>query len=127
MNFRTVPATDRPIRMREHVAEDRQREADLRVDHVADAADRLPEEVAVGDAVQPLGEGEEVAIAVAGSTAGGERSSVAAMSSTFCDEVERRAVGEEAAPLRVEADQVEVVLQVAARPRRRCGAGPTAW
>ena len=66
LNFRTVPATDRPIRIASTSPRIDSEKPNFRIDHVADAADRLPEVILVGDAVQALGEGEKVAISARG-------------------------------------------------------------
>ena len=58
---------------REHVAQRREAHRGGRVEHVAERADRPPEEIAPGDVVEPLGQVEELAIALARGPAGGER------------------------------------------------------
>ena len=65
--------------------------------------------------MQPLREGEEAAVAVGGP--GGEAVEGLRHRLGVFDEVEHRAVGEEAPPLRVEPDEVEVVVEIATRLR----------
>src|SRR5205823_2046498 len=81
------------------------------VEQVAQPADGTPEVEAVGNVVHPAGEGEEVPVPPAGVTAGRELVQLAGHGLGVGDEVEDAAVVEEAAPLRVEGDQVEVVFE----------------
>ena len=112
---RTVPATERPMRMASTSPSIDGWKVRADVEHVADRADRPPEEEALRDLVQPLGEAQELA----GSppprpSPGAKASSRAAIALEVGDQVERRAVLEEAPPLRVEGDEVELVVEVAA-------------
>ena len=112
MNSRMVPATVLPRRMRMTSRRTLRSKAPLDVHGVAHGADGAPEEEAVGDGVELLGVLEE--LEVAGAHAGPDalrawRPSASASSS----EVEAAAVFEEAAPLRVEADHGDVVVEVA--------------
>src|ERR1700760_4311497 len=92
---------------RQDIAERREIHA-LEAQRVADTLDRSPEEEAFRHVVELAGEGEEIAIAVdAGRRVLAERARHAGL---VAGEVEDRAVLEEAAPLRVERSEVEVIL-----------------
>ena len=97
------------------------------VEGVADGADRAPEEEAVRDAVEPLGHAEEPLVALGRARLRSESVSAAAMRLGIGHQVEGRAVLEEASPLRVERDQVELAPQVAPRLGEDPARGRRAW
>ena len=78
---------------------------------VAQALDWLPEEEALGYLVQPLRDLEELSIAFGAVIPRREPSELLLHGSDVFAQVERRAILEEAAPLRIEADEVELVLE----------------
>ena len=99
---------------REHVAEHLRIERRLPLEHVAQAADRLVEKVALRDAIQSRAVVDELAIARAGIRAGREGVERLSHRVWILREVEHRAVVEETAPLRVEPHKLEVILQARA-------------
>ena len=90
------------------------------------AADRTPEKIAVGDLVEPLGEVQESADSPRRDSPGRECVELSAHRADVGVEVERRAVVEERAPLRIERDQVELVVELAARLGEDSLRAPTA-
>lgn len=83
------------------------------LEHVADAADGFVEIVFLGDAVEPFGEGHQAPIAFAGSRVRREAVQLRDHPVRVLGQVEGRAILEEAPPLRVEAPEIEVVIEIA--------------
>jgi len=98
------------------VAQCRQARRRRRIEHVANGADRPPEEVTLRDVVEPRRQVEEATITETGFSAWSQRIERSGHSLRVCVQVKNRAVHEEGSPLRVERNQVELILQVA--PRR---------
>ena len=97
----------------EHVAEDAGLKSRSRIEHVAQPADGSPKEIIVGDAVEPFGELDEAAITVGRFRLGRKRGELLRHRSGVRNQVERRAVIEERAPLGVEPDEIERAREVA--------------
>ncbi len=111
-------ARDRPPHPhREDIAEHLRIERRLPLEHVADAADRFVEKVPLRNAVQPRAVVDEFAVAPAGIRARGKGIERSCHRLGVLREIEHRAVVEEAAPLRIEPHEFEVVLE----PRARLG------
>ena len=104
----------RPPRVQgEEVEQQRRFEGGLDVEHVTQTANRAPEEEAIRDAMQPGGVFHETPITCAGPR--GESVETGTHLVDVGPQVEGRAVGEERAPLRVDSDQLQVVVEPPAR------------
>ena len=114
----SVPATEVPMR-RLSTSRSVARFMPLKLSVSRDALDRLPEEEFVGDLVQLALECEEVAVAGRRCRARRLHRLGHGVARPRCRS-STRAVVEEAAPLRVEPDAVEIVSPCPARPRGRC-------
>ena len=101
----------RPHAQAQHIRERGGGEVAPEIDGIAQALDRLPEEEALRHFVQTLRDLEEGRIALGDATAWCERLEFRPHSTDIFPEVERGAVREEAAPLRIEADELELVLE----------------
>ena len=87
-------------------------EAPPRVEHVGEPADRSPEEVLVGDAVEPFREFHETTIPIPCPAPRRVAVERRLHLRHIGAQIERRAIGEEAPPLRVEPDQVECLIKI---------------
>jgi hypothetical protein len=96
----------------------------LEIDGVAQAVDRLPEVEAFGHLVQPLGDLEESSVSIGDAVARRERLELPPHAARIFLEVERRAVLEEAAPLRIKADEIELFLEPPVRFAEDAGEHP---
>lgn len=97
------------------VAQGRQARRRRRIEHVANGADRPPEEVTLRDVVEPRRQVEKATITLTGFSAWSQRIERGGHSLRVCVQVKDRAVHEEAAPLRVKRNQLELILQVPPR------------
>ena len=98
----------------DHFLDHAQRHRAARIEHILHAAHGPPEEEIIREPVEAFGQSHKPGIALAGAGAGGIGIERFAHLGHIRDQIERGAIGEETAPLRIERHQIDRVGQIPA-------------